>query len=343
MQARSQPVARTALGVLAAAAVLAGAAGGATGGAEAKRPTCDGKKATIVGTARSETINGTGRADVIVAGAGNDGVKGLGGDDRICLGAGNDNADGGPGNDRVFGERGRDLLQGGAGNDRAEGGDGNDIVLGATVRTGGPPTAEASDGNDVLGGGPGNDTLFGGRGANTISGGPGNDGCVNGTGLPEPLPPARSLASRDQAARCEGPPDNIPRVNRVIASFSAPVTTYRIGLWGTERVAPASAEPLPGTGFGTVPDPLCGTFTTVSVDPPTAVATWSHPHPPCPNENVHPGLISFYSYGPKFFAPIGTTQARYYRICVTVRYAAGSAPGIGDAGAWYDLCATNAL
>jgi hypothetical protein len=56
--------------------------------ANAARPTCFGKRATIVGTARADVLKGTSRPDVIAGLAGNDVIKGLGGGDRICAGKG---------------------------------------------------------------------------------------------------------------------------------------------------------------------------------------------------------------------------------------------------------------
>jgi Ca2+-binding RTX toxin-like protein len=58
--------------------------------ANAARPRCLGKRATIVGTARADVLKGTSRPDVIASLAGNDVIKGLGGGDRICAGKGND-------------------------------------------------------------------------------------------------------------------------------------------------------------------------------------------------------------------------------------------------------------
>lgn len=72
--------------------------------AVAAAPTCQGLRATIVGTARANTITGTDRRDVIVAGAGNDRVNGGGGDDVICAGDGADVVLGGAGDDRLYGD-----------------------------------------------------------------------------------------------------------------------------------------------------------------------------------------------------------------------------------------------
>ena len=72
------------------------------------RARCDGKVATIVGTARNDRIRGTSHDDVIFAGAGNDTVDGRGGNDIICGGSGRDNLRGGAGRDRIFGGTGND-------------------------------------------------------------------------------------------------------------------------------------------------------------------------------------------------------------------------------------------
>ena len=71
---------------------------------------CDGKAATIVGTAGDDRIKGTSHSDVIFAGAGNDTVDGRGGNDIICGGAGRDKLRGGAGNDRIFGGSGNDTI-----------------------------------------------------------------------------------------------------------------------------------------------------------------------------------------------------------------------------------------
>jgi Ca2+-binding RTX toxin-like protein len=98
--------------------------------ADAATATCDGRTATIVGTANSEVIDGTSGDDVIVGGGGNDAVNGRGGNDHICGGYGADRLSGGLGADRLFGgpdqiavtdegtERIGDQLRGGGGNDR---------------------------------------------------------------------------------------------------------------------------------------------------------------------------------------------------------------------------------
>ena len=143
------------------------AAGGGPGpgggpGGTAKVPRCAGKKATIVGTNRSNRLRGTRRADVIVALGGNDKIFGGRGNDVICAGNGNDTAKGDSGKDRVFGQNGKDKVAGGSGNDLLNGGTGNDRVAG-------------DSGKDRLAGGSGKDQLSGGRGRDSCGGGAGRD------------------------------------------------------------------------------------------------------------------------------------------------------------------------
>jgi Ca2+-binding RTX toxin-like protein len=95
---------------------------------------CEGKRATIVGTARGEVIRGTARRDIIAALGGRDTVRGRGGADLICLGAGADRGFGGPGRDRILGQGGPDRLLGQAGPDVLLGGAGRDVLLGGAGR-----------------------------------------------------------------------------------------------------------------------------------------------------------------------------------------------------------------
>ena len=80
-------------------------------------PTCDGLKATVVGTPGDDVLSGTSGRDVIV---------GLGGDDQISGGGGNDVICGGDGDDKLVGAAGNDLVLGEAGNDKLVGTSGND-------------------------------------------------------------------------------------------------------------------------------------------------------------------------------------------------------------------------
>jgi len=71
--------------------------------ASAAAATCNGVRATIVGTAGSDYIVGTAGRDVIFAGGGNDVVLGKAGNDLICGGAGGDILNGLSGADVLYG------------------------------------------------------------------------------------------------------------------------------------------------------------------------------------------------------------------------------------------------
>lgn len=122
--------------------------------------TCEGIKATIVGTGSGDTLTGTSGRDIIAGLGGGDIIDGGGGNDVIC---------GGPGADTLRGGKGRDVLAGGSGNDVLNGGDGADDLKG-------------SGGNDRLNGAAGSDDLFGNAGNDKLVGGPGNDRIVGGRG-----------------------------------------------------------------------------------------------------------------------------------------------------------------
>ncbi len=96
-------------------------------GAGGPVPRCGGQPATIVGSARGETLRGTPGRDVIVGLGGNDRIIGRGGNDLICGGGGRDRLLGGGGNDRLLGQGGRDRLVGGPGRDTCRGGPGADV------------------------------------------------------------------------------------------------------------------------------------------------------------------------------------------------------------------------
>ena len=76
--------------------------------AAAKVKTCNGRRATLVGTRGRNTIIGTNRRDIIWAGAGIDTVLGRGGRDLICGGRGSDLIDGGRRVDHLYGGGQRD-------------------------------------------------------------------------------------------------------------------------------------------------------------------------------------------------------------------------------------------
>ena len=110
---------------------------------------CQGRRATIIGTAGDDTYTGTPGNDVISTLGGDDVINGAGGNDVIC---------GGIGNDVISGGAGRDALYGGSGDDRLLGGSGNDKLFGAA-------------GADKLDGGIGTDTCDGQAGTDTHRGG----------------------------------------------------------------------------------------------------------------------------------------------------------------------------
>ena len=111
-----------------------GGGSGGGGGAGQGVPRCAGKRATIVGSPRSDRLKGTRRADVIVALGGNDRIAAGRGNDLICAGNGNDRIDGGLGNDRLYGQNGKDTLGGASGKDQLSGGGGKDALSGGGGR-----------------------------------------------------------------------------------------------------------------------------------------------------------------------------------------------------------------
>jgi Ca2+-binding RTX toxin-like protein len=154
------------------------------GPADAARPTCRGKVATIVGTAGNDDIVGTAQPDVIVGGRGTDSIYGRAGDDVICGGRSGVRVEegenvpqslaGGPGDDVIVGGPGDDVLVDTIGVDLLLGRGGADRLL---VRDRG---AQRDD--DVLRGGAGPDQLDSVRGADSLYGGKGDDFFQGGLG-----------------------------------------------------------------------------------------------------------------------------------------------------------------
>jgi Ca2+-binding RTX toxin-like protein len=149
---------RSRLAVLAAAAMVIGSILAAAPVQAA--PRCFGRGPTILGTSRSDRINGTSGNDVILGLSGRDRINGRGGNDRICGGDGHDTLRGKAGNDQLGGGSGSDLLLGLTGNDRMVAGGGFDTLIG-------------SDGNDKHSGGSGGDFFMGGLGDDLYFGGGG--------------------------------------------------------------------------------------------------------------------------------------------------------------------------
>jgi Ca2+-binding RTX toxin-like protein len=143
-------------------------------------PTCQGRYATISGTASADALTGTTGPDVIAGRGGDDIVNGEGGADLICgeegrdrlIGEdGRDRVVGGDGGDVVLGKNGRDFVQGERGNDKIDGGRGNDRIFGQQRRD----NLVGGKGRDRLSGGPARDKLTGGPGRDRLRGGPGRD------------------------------------------------------------------------------------------------------------------------------------------------------------------------
>jgi Ca2+-binding RTX toxin-like protein len=183
--------------------------------AVARPVTCDGLRATIVGTRGADTIVGTQGRDVIAARSGWDTVWGRGGNDVICGADGSDSLLGGPGDDRVFGGRAavvndregpqlrNDTIRGGPGDDQIVGGRDNrdlpaplpdmvdyasavrgmdvDLDTGIAVGQGRDRLSiqswyiNGSDHDDHLIGSPFRDNLYGGLGADYLAGRGGPD------------------------------------------------------------------------------------------------------------------------------------------------------------------------
>ena len=185
--------------LLAAPLALAGPAGAA--GQQAAAVTCQGRAATIVGTAGNDRVLGTPGADVIALLGGNDAVDGLGGNDLICGGPGRDRIAGGEGSDRIDAGAGDDYVLEGAGDDRVAGGRGRDYLSYSTWSTGirvadgrtvtgagrdtvlGVETIEGTAQRDVMVGGAGDDGLRGLTGEDLVKGGGGDDYLASTAGV----------------------------------------------------------------------------------------------------------------------------------------------------------------
>ena len=149
-------------------------------------PTCNGKAATIVGTAGA-TVRGSQGPDVIVALSGDVRIDGRGGNDTICTGSGTDIVNGGAGDDWIDAGDGTNTVDGGAGSDVIRAGSGNDTLLG----DGGNDRVDGGDGNNLVSTGSGNDQIVTGSGDDRIDGGKDYDTCQPGGG-------------QNSVNRCEG-------------------------------------------------------------------------------------------------------------------------------------------
>lgn len=94
---------------------------------------CEGIRATMLGTPGADELTGSDGADVIVARSGDDIIAAGGGDDVVCAGSGDDIIDTGAGFDRVFGGPGSDVLRGAGPLNVLVGGTGSDACSGVSI------------------------------------------------------------------------------------------------------------------------------------------------------------------------------------------------------------------
>jgi Ca2+-binding RTX toxin-like protein len=145
------------------------------------KPTCGGRKATIVRGDGNDVISVPKHGpQVIFAGGGNDTIIAKRNKDTVCAGDGDDFISGGTGRDMLFGEAGNDVIDEGPGSGKAFGGPGDDTLLGG----GGGDSLHGDDGgdrifgqiqDDHLSGDSGNDLIVGGQGTDDMQGGRGDD------------------------------------------------------------------------------------------------------------------------------------------------------------------------
>ena len=98
-----------------------------------KQEPCQGKSASVIGTADSDNLSGFAFRDVFQALAGNDVVGAKDGKDLACGKGGEDRLKGGPGNDELYGAGARDVLVGGEGRDKCFGGPADDVFKSCEV------------------------------------------------------------------------------------------------------------------------------------------------------------------------------------------------------------------
>lgn len=110
----------------------------------------------IIGSKKSEKLNGTAQNDLILGMGGSDKIDGKGGQDCILGGDGSDSIIGGTGDDVIVGEGGSDSIKAGDGNDVVSGGGAADSMYG-------------ENGNDSITGDAGSDKAVGGSGSDTCS------------------------------------------------------------------------------------------------------------------------------------------------------------------------------
>jgi Ca2+-binding RTX toxin-like protein len=152
MRVRAMLAALVALLGLAVLSVLFGVSGEGDdpgAGLAAAGANCEGIPATIVGTDRNDTLEGTSGRDVIVAKGGNDVIRSYANDDVVCGGPGSDRIITGAGDDIALGGDGNDWVISAAGADRVVGGAGDETVD-LTTAAGHPVTLLGDGGLDLL-------------------------------------------------------------------------------------------------------------------------------------------------------------------------------------------------
>lgn len=152
MRGRAMLAALAALLSLAVLAALFGVAGSRDepdAGLAAAGANCEGIPATIVGTDRNDTLEGTAGADVIVAKGGNDVIRSYGAADVVCGGPGTDRIMTGAGDDVSIGGLGNDWVNSAAGADRVVGGPGDETVD-LTTSSETPVSVLGDEGLDLL-------------------------------------------------------------------------------------------------------------------------------------------------------------------------------------------------
>jgi Ca2+-binding RTX toxin-like protein len=158
---------------------LAGAAFAVTAVEVVAKPTCGGRKATIVRGDGNDVVSVPKHGpQVIVTGGGNDTIIAKRNKDIVCAGDGDDFVSGGTGRDRLFGEAGNDVIDEGPGSGKAFGGPGGDTLLGG----GGGDSLHGDDGSDRIFGQIQDDHLFGDSGGDLLIGGQGIDDMQGGGG-----------------------------------------------------------------------------------------------------------------------------------------------------------------
>jgi Ca2+-binding RTX toxin-like protein len=278
---------------------LAGAAFAVTAVEVVAKPTCSGRKATIVRGDGNDVISVPKHGpQVIVTGGGNDTIIAKRNKDIVCAGDGDDFISGGTGRDRLFGEAGNDVIDEGPGSGKAFGGPGDDTLLGG----GGGDSLHGDDGDDRIFGQIQDDHLFGDSGGDLLIGGQGMDEMKGGSGddwLRGGL--NRDTYSGDDgddtasfgSATPPGPSNDLNGVSVNLSSGSAIGDDAPDRLSGIENLVGSPFDDhLVGAGGGFVSgnggSDSCSGFATAScnaIQPPRSIAYIANPTSP------DPGLI----------------------------------------------------